>query len=49
METFINNKRKTVLDVVIDVFAFQYDLAESFLCFLFDYSVWIFSYKKTTK
>jgi hypothetical protein len=46
MEIFVNEKRKTFSEILIDFFAFQYDVAESFLCFLFDYSIWITSYNK---
>jgi hypothetical protein len=41
MELVLNNKKTSVLDILIDFFAFQYDLAYDFGKYFVDYVKWI--------
>jgi hypothetical protein len=41
MELYLNNQKTTLLNILIDFFAFQYDLVYDFGKFLIDYTKWI--------
>jgi hypothetical protein len=41
MEILLNNKKISLLNLLIEFFALQYDLVYDFFKFLFDYAKWI--------
>jgi hypothetical protein len=46
MELLLNNKKISLLNLLIDFFALQYDLVYDFFKFLFDYTKWLVSPSK---